>query len=81
MIGIAADDSMHGDDIGGPDAVADDREVSEHALETVAHVPAVGFASSRVEVCRRSVDKRRRANAIRQEFEVKDADTPANVEQ
>lgn len=81
MIGIAADDSMHGDDISRRDAVSDHREVADHALKTVAHLARLGFAAGGVEIRRRGVDKRRRLDAIRQQFEVEDADAPTDIEQ
>ena len=79
VVGIAADDPMHRDDIGGFDALPDDREVSEHALKTIAHLPSFGFAAGSVEIGRRGIDQRRRPNAIRHQLEIESADAATDV--
>jgi len=81
MIGIAADDPMHGDDVRGLDTFAEGREVAVHTMKAIGDLPRLGFATGGVEICGRGVDERGRANATRQQLEVENTDAATDIEE
>ncbi len=80
MVGIAADHSVHCDDVSRWDAVGDAGKVADHALNAIGQLPLLRLARSRIEVRRRRIDERRRDHALRQEFEIEDAYSGTDVQ-
>jgi hypothetical protein len=50
-------------------------------LKAITDLPRLGFAASGVEISRRGIDQRGRANATRQQLEVENADAATDIEQ
>jgi hypothetical protein len=79
-VGVAADDAVERDDIGGRNRIAERDEISVHERHPVGVSSSLRFLARGAHVRSRGVDVNGRASAVGQQLMVDDADARSNVE-